>query len=301
MPVESRAGVAVLMRVGRAGILRRIVRSQAPLPRHRPRMRDRQDPEALFLEQLGWIEKVAAIACRRNGVWDAEAEDFASLAKMKLMEDDYAVFRKFRGESEIRTFIATVVQRHFQAYARERRGRWRPSALAERLGPPAPELESLVYRDGYAISQAGERLRTAGRTALTDAELARLLDRLPRRAPLRPREVADDPALDAAPGPFRADERIAAAQAQARRREVLDALERALDGLEPEDRLVVLMRFRDGYTLADVARALKLEQRPLYRRVARLQAVLRERLERAGIGPGDVGALLAARGDEEEE
>jgi RNA polymerase sigma factor for flagellar operon FliA len=256
-----------------------------------PRSQSHSSPEAIFLKHLGWIEKVATTACRRNGVWGADAEDFVSWARMKLMEDDYAVIRRFRGESEIKTFIATVVVRYFHAYSRERRGRWRPSAAAEQIGAPARELETLVHRDGYTLEQAGEKLRTAGISTLSDAEMSRLLARLPQRAPFRPVELPPD-ALDAAESPLRADERVAASDANTRRREILTAVSRAMEKLEPEDRMIVRMHFGDGYTLAAVARALNVEQKPLYRRVHRLQLRLREYLEEEGVSSYTAHELL---------
>jgi RNA polymerase sigma factor (sigma-70 family) len=254
------------------------------------------NPEALFLEHLGWIEKVAAMTCRRYGVWGAEAEDVAAGVKLKLMEDDYAVIRKFQGKSTLKTYLATVVMRYFLEHGRERRGRWRPSAVAERLGAPAQELEALVYRDGYRLEQAGEKLRTSGRTTLSDAELARLLARLPQRAPLRPVEVASDPVLEAVESFSHADDRVAAAETETRRGEVMGALGRALARLEPEERMIALMHFRDGRTLADVARALRVEQKPLYRRVERLRARLRQSMEADGVQGGDVREVLGEGG-----
>lgn len=251
-------------------------------------MPDRPNSEALFLKHLSWIEKVAAIACSRAGVPEGEAEDFAGWVKLKLMENDYAALRKFRGEAGIKTFLATVVVRQFHDYMREKRGRWRPSSAAERLGPPARELEELVYRDGYRLDQAGEKLRTSGRTTLSDKELARLLAQLPARTPTRPVEVVSEPLLFAAEAPSRADERVTAAEAEARRGEVMGALGRALDQLEPEERMIVRMHFADGYTLADVARALRLDQKPLYRRVERLRSRLRHYLENEGVRGTDV-------------
>lgn len=255
-------------------------------------MFDRLNPEDLFLEHLGWIEKVAATVCAKHGTWGAEAEDFAGWIRMKLMEDGYAVFRKFRGESELKTYIATVVVRQFHEYGRGLRGRWRPSQAAERLGPPAPQLEALVYRDGHRLEQAGEILRTAGRTTLSDGELARLLARVPARGPMRPVEVPSEAVLDGIEDASRADERITAAEAGERRAGVLAALKRALARLDGEDAMIVRMHLADGRTLADVARALQLEQKPLYRRVDRLRRKMRELLAEEGVREGDVRAML---------
>jgi DNA-directed RNA polymerase specialized sigma24 family protein len=147
------------------------------------------NPEDVFLEHLGWINRVAAMACSRYGLWGSEAEDFTSWVQIKLMDDDYAVLRHFRGESGLKTYLASVVTRQFQEYRRQRFGRWRPSAEARRLGSTALHLEALVRRDGYRLDQAGERLRTGGLTTQSDAELARILARLPERDPLRPVEL----------------------------------------------------------------------------------------------------------------
>ncbi|MFL5386145.1 MAG: sigma-70 family RNA polymerase sigma factor [Longimicrobiaceae bacterium] len=255
-------------------------------------MPDRLNFEALFLEHLDYIDRAAIVTCTTHSVWGAEAEDFAAWIKLKLMEDDYAVFRNFRGESGLRTYLATVVVRQFHEYWRERLGRWRPSAMAERLGQPAKDLEALVYRDGYSLQEAAEKLRTAGRTTLSDVELARLLDRLPPRTPLRLVEVASEPALAAAADPAAADQRITAAEAMERHGEVIEALDRAMGQLEPEEQFIVKMHFAHGHTLADVARALRVEQKPLYRRVERLRRQLRGYLENSGVRSGDVRDVL---------
>jgi RNA polymerase sigma factor (sigma-70 family) len=255
-------------------------------------MLDRDQAEALFLEHLGWINTVASMACAQHGVWGAEAEDFTSWMRLKLMEDDYAALRRFRGDSSVKTYLASVVARSFFSYVRTHRGEWRPSAAAERLGPPAVDLERLVHRDGYTVQQAGEVLRTAGRTTLSDVALARLLAGLPDRPPLRPVELQANAALDATEGDSRADERVVAAESEARSARVAEALERALGELEPEDRLIARMHFGEGRTLAHVARALGLEQKPLYRRVQRLRTRLRTLLEAAGLREDDVQGQL---------
>ena len=88
-------------------------------------MTDWTDLEAVFLAHLGWIDRVASIACAKNGVWGPEAEDFGGWVRMQLMEDDYAVLRNFRGGSELKTYLASVVVHHFLTFNRMRRGRWR--------------------------------------------------------------------------------------------------------------------------------------------------------------------------------
>ncbi len=255
-------------------------------------MPDLLNPEAIFLGHLAWIDKMASFASRKHGRRDAEAEDFASWAKMQLMQDDYAIFRSFRGEADWKTYIATVMVRLSIAYSRQQQGRWRASAAAERMGTPAKQLEQLVRRDGYTVPQAGEKLRTAGVTDLTNLELARLLDSLPSRDPLRPVEVASDSVLEVTEDSSRADERIESAEADAERSAIKAALMRGMDAMSHEERMIVWMHYGEGRTLAYVARTLHIEQKPLYRRITKLRDILRSNLEREGVSNADVRALL---------
>lgn len=254
-------------------------------------MDEREAARALFLEHVEWIDRFASRACRSQGFVGDEAEDCTALMRMKLIEDDYAVVRRFAGDSELRSYLGIVITRQVASYVREKRGRWRPSAAATRVGPVAVELERLVRRGGHTVQQAGEKLRTSGLTTLSDVELARLLDQFPERAPLRPEMREPEVGMDA-PGDSRADERVTEAEADSRRAEMLRALGAALEQLEPEDQLVVRMHFIEGHTLAGVSRIRGLKQKPLYRHVDRLRARLRGFLENAGVHRDDVRALF---------
>jgi len=59
----------------------------------------RAELERLFVETLPTIRRILAGLSRRQGMLMHDAEDFSSLVKTKLIENDYAVIRKFRGES----------------------------------------------------------------------------------------------------------------------------------------------------------------------------------------------------------
>lgn len=261
------------------------------------RMDDPQNPETLFLEHLGWIDRVSEMTCNQHGVYGAEAEDFAASIRLKMMADDYAIIRNHRGESLLKTYLAAVVHRKFLDHLRDNRGRWRPSAMARRLGPPAPDLEALVYRDGYRLDQAGETLRTSGRTTLSDRSLGHLLKKLPPREPLRHRNVSTDAVLGSTVADGRADDGVTREDRQALRARVSAVLQRAMAQLTHEDQLLVRMHFVDGRTLADVARGLNIEQKPLYRRVKRLRKFLRTTMEAEGIQGDDVQSLMEREGE----
>jgi DNA-directed RNA polymerase specialized sigma24 family protein len=116
--------------------------------------------EQLFRDNLELIEKVIAYACRRSHMRPEETEDFRAAVLLKLMDDDYAVFRKFQGNSSLKTYLTTVILRFLQDHQTRMWGRWRPCAEAERQGPLAKLLDRLTDRDGYGFDEACQTLWT---------------------------------------------------------------------------------------------------------------------------------------------
>ncbi|HYR07985.1 MAG TPA: sigma-70 family RNA polymerase sigma factor [Longimicrobium sp.] len=253
-------------------------------------MPERPPAERLLLDNLAWIERACAALARRNGLAGDEADDFLSWARMRLVEDDYAILRKFRGECAITTYLTIVLSTLFRNYRAREWGSWRPSAAARREGPLAVRLEALVARDGWTLAAAGERLRTAGATTLSDRELAALLARLPAHAP--PRVHAGETALEALPAPGTADADVLRDEAVARRAGDEAALHQAVERLVPRDQVVFRMRFWEGLTVAQIARGLGVPQKGLYRRMERALARMRRDLERGGMTLVRVRELL---------
>ena len=72
------------------------------------------DPRQWYVEQLDVISRIASSVCRRNGVQGADAEDFVSDVRLKLLQDDYAVLRKYRGASSQTTFLTVVISNLFR-------------------------------------------------------------------------------------------------------------------------------------------------------------------------------------------
>jgi RNA polymerase sigma factor (sigma-70 family) len=257
----------------------------------REQVPERQQAEALFLANLEWIDRSVALLCRRYGLAGDEADDVASWVRLKLIEDDYAPLRKFRGDSSIRTYLVVVVAALFRDYRAGHWGRWRPSAAALRKGRLAVRLETLVYRDGCTLDQAARTLREAGETDLADRELAALLAELPVRGPLRPYQVGEAP-LDAVPAASSAEERVTQDESERSRQTVVGALERVLAKLPEEDRLIIRLQYWKGLSVADVARALTLPQKPLYRRIERILGQLRRELPAEGVQPEQLRDFL---------
>jgi len=254
-------------------------------------MGDQTHLERIFLESLPLIDRTAASLARRNGLNRDEADDFVSWVKLRIIEADYAVLRSFRGESAIGTYLTVVIAMLARDYRVQRFGRWRPSAIARRLGAFAMRLEVLVRRQGYRLEEAGELLRTAGETQLSDRELGVLLAQLPVRSALRPAEVGAD-ALEVVEANSYADSVLLATEVEADRAQIASALASAINRFAVEDRLILRMRFYDELAVADIARALSLPQKPLYKRIDRLLSDLRRQLTTAGFSAEQCRGLL---------
>ena len=65
-----------------------------------------------------------------------------------------------------------------------------------------------------------------------------------------------------------------------------------MESVGAEDRLVLKMRFEEGFTVAQIASALDLEQRPLYTRIEKSLKKLRDVLERKGVSADKMGRIL---------
>jgi RNA polymerase sigma factor (sigma-70 family) len=251
------------------------------------------DPATLFEENLTLIERVVASVCRRARVYDADAEDFSSAAKLALMENDYAVLRRFEARSSFATFVTVIVHRLLMDELTRRLGKWHPSREAERLGPAAIELEKIVRRDRRSIEEAMPFVHAIDPT-LTRDKAASIEARLPERN-LHPQAVALDPdAAVVAAAAGQADERVIAADVQRLSDRAGRVIRATLDSMPLEDRMIIRFHFGESINIADVAELLRLPKRPLYRRVESLVGRLRSALTDAGIDAGDARELIGS-------
>ena len=247
------------------------------------------NPQELFLSNLDAIDRAIAFVCHRNHLTPQDAEEFGSEVKAGLIEANYAVIRKFEERSSFSTYITTVIMRMYFQWRIQMWGKWRPSAAAKRLGENAIALERLLTRDGYSYGEAVETLTAGNNPTCSREELDALYIRLPRRLP-RPVLVTALPArsvptVDGELAPFSA-ERAERARAAAH------AVDEAIAAMDPESEVILRLRFWHNRTVPEIARALGLDHRRLYKRVLRLLQVLRTALEKAGIDKAEIVELL---------
>ncbi len=256
------------------------------------------DMEAVFLEHLELIEQVAEYAGRRAGFPRQEVEDFVSTVKVKLIDDDYAVLRRHRGESSLATYLTTVVHNLFKDFCDHKFGKFRPSAKAKQLGPTALALERLLVRDQHDLETALGILKNRPEVEASDDELRAVAAQLPVRT--RRRFVGEEKLADrASEAPdTAADQRVEDGERSQTAMRVEGALNPALETLSSEDLLILKMYFRDGLSVATIASALGLEQRPLYTRREKCLRTLRAAFDAQGLTWEEVREVLGWQGRE---
>lgn len=245
---------------------------------------------ARFEANLDVIERAIKRVCREGNLRAADADDFASTVKVALLSNDCAIVEKFEGRSSFATYITIVIRRMF-AELRRADGRWNPSADARRGGEAAVLLERLLWRDRREREEA-LMVAAAEHQELTRAQLEEIADGLAERAP-QPRLVALDAEYELA-GVSRADERAVAGEIRQQSAYTSSIMREAMETLSAEDRIILELRFTANRSIADIARALGLEQRPLYRRIEMLLGKLRQALRKAGVDASSVADLIGA-------
>lgn len=245
--------------------------------------------EQQFLAELAVIERVIAWVCARRSLRGADAQDFGSVVKLRLVENDYEVLARFEGRSSLKTYLTVVINRMYLDFQAQRFGKWRSSAEARRLGTLALRLERLTARDGLSFDEACGVLLSDPRVSATRDALHALSQRLPNRPGRVEREAVLEPVRP---------ESAAAAVERVERQQLAErtfgVIRQALQRFCAQDRVFMRLHLESGFTVAEAARSLGLDQKALYRRRESLLKRLRTELAGEGIGTEAARELLSA-------
>lgn len=254
------------------------------------------EPPDLYSAHAETIESALVHACRSHRLAPDAADEFCSWARVKLLDHDQAILRKFQQRSQLRTFLITVVQRLFLDWRNAEWGKWRPTADARRVGAVAIELERLVTRDQFTFGEAVQTLVTRGKATADECEAAWV--QLPRR-PRRRRVGEDD--LSSVASNARASDHVEDDEARRSSLRLAEALEWAVRALPAADQVMLQMRYWSGFTVARIALMSGENQKALYRRFERLSAQLRRELEAQGVSAEAVAAFSSRFTDAPDE
>ncbi|HYC62929.1 MAG TPA: sigma-70 family RNA polymerase sigma factor [Thermoanaerobaculia bacterium] len=245
--------------------------------------------QELLLENLPLVERIAASLCRRKAMTPDQVEDFSAELKVRLIDNDYAIIRRFAGRSSFATYLAAVAAHVLLDYRIRLWGKWNPSNEAKRLGPVAVALEKLLFRDEQTLEEAATALRERY-PDVSQTEIEVFAARLPHRVR---RRLVD---LDEAAVPVEAPHVLDIESVKVGRR-ISTIVNEFIDRLPERDQMVFRLRFETSMTTTQIARALHLDVKTLYRRFEGWFAVLRKQLEQAGISARDIDALVGGNSD----
>jgi RNA polymerase sigma factor (sigma-70 family) len=153
--------------------------------------------------------------------------------------------------------------------------------------------EQLLRRDGRTLDEALPILRDLD-PALTRARLEEIGAQLPERKP-RLRAVDAEEVEEELPARESSETRVIERDVQTQSARATVTIRDAMAAMTLEDRTIVRLHFHAGMTLAEIARALAIPQRPLYRRLERILATLRDALGRAGLDRASVADLIDSK------
>lgn len=247
------------------------------------------DHQRLLLDHLDLIDQIVRTTARRRHLSGVETDDFAGFVSLRLVEDNYAILRKFQNRSSLWTYLVAVIERASLDFCAERWGKWRPSAKAVSLGTSAAVLERLVERDGYTVEEAIAIMRTNLGVADDERTLRGFWEQLPARARLTP---VDEEAAETVIDPVGADAGVDAQQHQARVDDLRQALQGGLEGLAKQDRVMLALKFNESLTAGEIAQVTNTSVPTVHRRLDRSLKQLQQALLDAGFKPREISALI---------
>src|SRR4029079_14249037 len=142
-----------------------------------------------------------------------------------------------------------------QQYRVAQWGKWRPSAEAKRLGDKAITIERLLSRDGYTLGEGVNILNTPTGSQYTREEIEVIYIRLPIRHG-RPVIVSDEVVAETVATSDSADENVEKHERECAMRRAVAELDRLVESMEDQDRIILQMRFWQALKVPDIANRL---------------------------------------------
>ena len=253
-------------------------------------MEDTPDFEQLLVTNLDLVERLTRFICR-NKLDPNEVDDFSAWVKLKLVDRDYAILRSFEKRASLPTFLNIVIRRLFSDYLIHLHGKWHTSAAAQKLGPFAVLLERLLHRDRKSLDEAIGIVR-AEEGAPSRAELEKLAAKLPPRRQHASFVNAEDVAQEVSVSSEPIESDAMAGDRRDTENAIGKTLQASLATLSVEDLTILRLLYVQDMTVADIARMLHVEQKPLYRRIDAICRNLRKQLASAGIDRRDADEII---------
>ena len=242
-----------------------------------------------YTEYLKPVRTAVRRVAQRCRLSPADAEDLHSEVWLKLLAGEGRLVKEFRCRSRIETYLTTVALNLVRDRRDREWGKWRPSQAARRRGAVAVLAERLIARDGLTADAAEQWLRCTGADLASVSFHRAVLRRSawPRRRFVGLEEV--EALASPASSPFETLCRPKPAEGA----QLKAALVSAVQALASGDRELLLQRYAERRSVADIAAMRGVDARPLYAHLAKLLRRLRECLVASGFDRAAVARTLA--------
>jgi RNA polymerase sigma factor (sigma-70 family) len=242
-----------------------------------------------YASYLEPVRRAVGRTARRSRLNSADADDLHSELWVRLLRDRGLLVRRFRGTASLESYLGKVARNLVIDRRRKAWGKWRPTASALRAGAVVVQLEQMIARDGVAPDVAVACFHAEHPELRRDflEEVARSVAPKVRRRVVPDSLLAGRPSPE--PSPYEVVRRLDEERTAASLSGVLAA---ALRSFSPRERNLLVWRYAEGRPVADIARALDVDHKALYRKFEALRKRLRQRLEAGGFGVRAVTTLL---------
>lgn len=249
---------------------------------------------------------IQAVVSRLATDHDEKMDLFVHVAE-GLRERDLRRLRAYRHKEDrpcsFRTYVSVVATNLAVDQVRAQKGRFRPFKNLDNLDTVDQSILRYRVRDGLSLRRIRHLLHDKHHTELTDAELEQRCDAIESRFSASQRwrllarwtakrdELPIHPTLEAVELGERSAPLGGAEESPESRlahERAGDAFRRALDELEPRLRLVLVLRYRDGLKVREVAEWIRATDKQVEHWAAEALSHLRIHLRRSGVDQADL-------------
>lgn len=264
-----------------------------------------EDVKKTVLAHLELIDRLAAKKFPDTSL----AEEASMYVLEKLEQDNWQRVRKFEDKAKFSTFLAVLAKRLLEDFSRKKFGRARPPAWVKRLGGLWMEVFRRLCMERLSLPDTVATLRSEAPTRSSSEieEVAHtILLKISTCGDQRGRETLVENENFDHPDHFESHSKASIEDVLQERDErlLLDAISREFleenkDGtslhvgvkrlqqigiiLNPEERLLLRLRFSEGMTFAATGRLLGMSEQQTRRKIKDLLVMLRDKFTLAGV------------------
>jgi RNA polymerase sigma factor (sigma-70 family) len=207
-------------------------------------------------------------------------DDFSGVVREKFFDPAKSPLLRIRDKASWESYLRVVITNLARDHADKIWGKWRPSAAAKSFGEWGIRLEMLLGRDRLGLEEAVEIVHSESVGALSRRDAYSVYAALP--VGLRSRPTPNTPELERQESGDTADGPLWTQELEDEQTVAFERVVELLAEMDPDDALMMRLRFEDGFTLARIGEEVGLSLQRVHERIARTLSELRRVLEDEG-------------------